>query len=65
MSSYQKLKQKNKQLLDEMYTIANDKDSLESQIIINRYKMRIAMEYALWYGNMYEKQFNDERIKTV
>lgn len=66
MTSYQKLKQKNKQLLDELFIIAKDKNSIESQTIINRYKMHMAMEYALWYGDMYEKQFkNDEVPKSV
>ena len=65
MSSYQKLKKKNKELLDELFTIAKDKNSIEAQTIINKYKMHMAMEYALWYGNMYEKQFNNERTETV
>ena len=56
MTSYQKLKKKNKELLDELLIIAKDKNSIESQTIINRYKMHMAMEYALWYGDMYEKQ---------
>lgn len=55
MSSYRKLKEKNKSLIDELFTIAEDKDSIEAQIIIKKYKMIKCMEYALWYGNMYEK----------
>lgn len=56
MTSYQKLKKKNKKLFDEILTISKDKNSIESQTIINKYKMHMAMEYALWYGDMYEKQ---------
>lgn len=62
MTSYQKLKQKNKELQDELFTIAKDKNSMESQIIIKKYKMLAILEYVMWYGDMYEKQFNDDEV---
>lgn len=55
LSSYQKLKQKNRELLNEIHTLIKNKGDVKSAKIKGKYTMREGIETAMLFGGSIEK----------
>jgi len=58
MTSYQKLKHKNAELLRQIDILCNKPASMEAIQIRMHYDMRARMEYQLWVGNETKNQYD-------
>jgi len=63
-SSYTKLKEENKLLKSQLFTIAKNPESLESKMIIAGYALISSMQEAILYGSRTLKESHTQQDET-